>query len=263
VGRWSLAGLVLAAVAGIMGVIGQHDSGAPGVYVMLNYVAAALPLAAAIAALAVRRLRLPLALAALGTVSYFASLACYDLSVIVDYHIVVLNAPWRFLLFTAGMVLGVIATVILLLALHRAAPWSRRLSGRGAVPVAALWVAVSSWLVWNGVLIAQQYTLEASSSFGTLVSHYYPDVLASLAGLVLTGLVVWYGLGFQDGRLGGWLVFGWALEVSLIFLAFLKAGWDFSGLAVALNWLAAIGMLIVAALVIALLGGRATKSSPS
>jgi hypothetical protein len=86
-------------------------------------------------------------------------------------------------------------------------------------------------------------------------------LLFSVAGLAVTAVVAWFALGFQDARTGGWVLLGWTVATVLAFLTFLKSGWPFAGRSVAVNWLSAVEMLIVAVLAIAAIARRPTTAS--
>jgi serine/threonine protein kinase len=253
-----VVGLALTIAAGVAWLVGLDVSGDPGLFSTMSYLTGAVPLALALAALAARNLRPALVPATMGAISLAVASAFEHVLAIPAYHLLSVagvNVP-RYLLLTAGTVLGSVALVVLMIALRRAAPWAPRAAQRGLVPVLLIVLAATSWLEWNADFDAKYYTLGDNSSFSTLLSHDYQIVLFSLAGLATTAVVMWFALGFKEARIGCWLILGWTAGAYIAFFTFLGSGWPFAGRSVALNWVSAIEMLAVAVLAITLIARR-------
>jgi hypothetical protein len=261
--RLATIGLGIAVVAGIAQVIGLVMSGSYDPYGLsitigshpYTYIAVLIPLAAAVAALATERKPAGRWLRAVALGSWFASWTwlpadLFDVpgsgynSRVFGAFVVTFSETVSSLIILSGDVLGVAAVILLLAAAGKTARRGGWAAARRPRVLLLCGMALGP-AIWSISALHER----SGRSCCSVSAVYFEDnrLPISIAEIVLAAavaaLVAVYALGIKDRVVGSAILAGWLGVALFTFFEFVTGGWYFSGLWVALNFLAA-GVLL-------------------
>jgi hypothetical protein len=240
-GPVAAAALWLTLAAGVVGIVASSLDPIPVKDSVSIDIAYAIAMIAAVVALVSKDGRRPLLYFVLGAWFIAVSLAIFDILAIRRWN--QFSEGGRVgaysLTFAVSHIAGVVAVVLLLIALRGSAERGRRVAA-GSLPTLLFCVVVLAAVVWRVQeltrLIAPQY--HSYSLF--YPSDDYPYVISAVVALLVTVAVAWYALTLKDRLLGGAMLLGWLATEIFVFLAFITQGWFNRHRTVADNILVAI-----------------------
>lgn len=260
----AIAGLWVAVVAGILGLISDHvqPTPLPTDNLVVGDAFYALATVAALAALAGRKHRQPLLYLVLGCWIITFSWVTFDILGIPDFHIFGQGGHEiaSYLVDMASDAAGLVATIFLLAGLSGSARRGGWPVPRD-VPVLVFGTVVLSGLAWRIAFITTLAGPEYYRNSFTYPSQSYPYPVYSVVALIVTVFVAWYALTFADRVLGAALLFGWTATQAYSYLSYLTGGWYFRNRTVALNVLAALLLLASAVFIVVYLRRRSAASA--
>ena len=160
---------------------------------------------------------------------------------------------------TVSDIAGVIAVVLLLVALRGSAERSGWPSGR-SLPALLFCVVILAAVVWRAQELARFIAPQYSSASFSYPSDDYPYVVVAVVALLVTVVVAWYALTLKNRSLGGAMLLGWSVTEIFVFLAFITQGWFIRHRTVADNVLAAV--LLAASVILTLVYMRRRQAVP-
>jgi hypothetical protein len=222
----------------------------PGKTVVAEYATDVIPLLVGLVALVNGRARRSLVPYVLGSMlSNFYFLASNAIAVPVDHQ---LHNGTRIavdsLAFNLDSALGVVAAVLLLIALHRQTGhgrWARP----PALPRLLLTVTLASWVTWNAANLIAVHTAFAHAGDDTFAKSVSPVIASFIVGLIAMLVTLPYALRIQQRWAGGTLILGWTVSAFTFFVTTITWAPVYSKAEVAFNILA--GLLMLASAVLA------------
>ncbi len=224
-------------------------------------IAYAIAMIAAVAALVRKDHRRPLLYFVLGAWFITVYQAVFDILAIPHFHL--FSGGGRYVLyaaaFTVSDIAGVVAVILLLIALRRSAeragwPPIRSLS---ALLCCVVVLAAVAWHVQELTgLIGPEYS---RNSF-TYPSDDYPYLVAAVVALLVVVFVAGYAVTLKNHSLGGAMLLGWSVAGTFVFLSYITGGWYFRHRTVADNALVAV--LLVASVLLTLVYMRRRQAVP-
>jgi hypothetical protein len=225
-GAVATAALWLTLVAGVVGIVASSLDPIPVKDSVSIDIAYAIAMIAAVAALVRKDGRRPLLYFVLGAWSIAVSLAIFDILAIPHFH--QFSQGGRevaySLAFTVSHIAGVIAVVLLLIALRGSAERSGWLPA-GSPPALLFCLVVLAALVWRAQELTRFIGPQYSSGSLAYPSDDSPYVVAAVVALLVTVVVAWYALTLKDRSLGGAMLLGWLVTEIFVFLSFITQGW--------------------------------------
>ena len=215
----------------------------------------------AVVALVRKDYRRPLLYFALGAWFITVATAVFDILAIPHFHL--FSDGGREVLFilvsTVSDIAGVIAVILLLVALRGSAERGGWPSGR-SLPVLLFCVVVLAALVWRAQELTRLIGPQYSSDSFTYPSDDSPYIAVAVVALLVTVVVAWYALTLKNRSLGGAMLLGWSVTEIFVFLAFITQGWFIRHRTVADNLLAAA--LLAASVLLTLVYMRRRQAVP-
>jgi hypothetical protein len=225
-GPVAVAALWLTLVAGVIGIVASSLDPIPVKDSASIDIAYAIAMIAAVVALARKAGRRPLLYFVLGAWFIAVSLAIFDVLAIPHFH--QFSQGGRevaySLAFTVSHIAGVIAVVLLLIALRGSAERSGWLPA-GSLPALLFCVVVLAALVWRAQELTRFIGPQYSSGSLAYPSDDSPYAVAAVVALLVTVVVAWYALTLEDPSLGGAMLLGWLVTEIFVFLSFITQGW--------------------------------------
>jgi hypothetical protein len=225
-GAVAVAALWLTLVAGVAGIVASSLDPIPVKDSVFIDIAYAIAMIAAVVALVRKDGRRPLLYFVLGAWFIAVSLAIFDVLAIPHFH--EFSTGGRVaassLAFAVSHIAGVIAVVLLLIALRGSAERGGWVAF-DSPPTLLFCVVVLAALVWRVQELTRFVAPQYSSGNLTYPSDDYPYVVSAVVALLVTVIVAWYALTLKDRSLGGAMLLGWLVTEIFVFLAFITQGW--------------------------------------
>lgn len=246
-----VSGLLLMLVSAVVQVIGwaESQSAMPTLLAAAVYATDAIPMIAALVALAaggLRRLLLPAVLGAwLTSIGGFVG----DILYIPAYHVFSL----------VGMLGDALATAAVIILFFAVRKISKR--GRWAMPRVLLVLLFGGVVVSTGI----SCTTQALELYFGAPGHFfagYPQIVESIVDLATALFAAWLALGLEQRLPGGMLLLGWTVSQTLGVLSWITQGIRFSGGMVAANWVTVLLLVATGCLAIAYMRRTEANSRP-
>jgi prepilin signal peptidase PulO-like enzyme (type II secretory pathway) len=251
--RAATAGLWLTLVAGLVGIVDASlaTTPNPAASTILGDFGYAIAMAAAVAALVSAKNRQTLSYFVLGSWLIALSWVTFDILGVPDFQVFSGSRHYigYYLLATASDLAGLVAVVLLLVALGRGAERQRWRFSR-SLPAALFGALLLGQVAWRAQDVTALIGPEYYRNSFTFPSGYYAYSVSAVVAVLTVAVVAWHGLRFRNRSLGGALLAGWAVSEAFAFLAYLTGGWYFRNRTVADNFLVVI--LLIGGVILAL-----------